>query len=128
MRLREVAAARVEATSLRQVAREVKLTPRGLWYFLEGGEPRSATRRKLETWYVRFAADQEGEVDTETVSAALEVLSRSLPQNRRAQAVSRAVHLYEELHQEAGTPLPEWIRRLREPQNITGPNSGEEPA
>ncbi|HVH11557.1 MAG TPA: hypothetical protein VM759_00825, partial [Longimicrobium sp.] len=51
--LRETAAARVENTSLRSVAREIGMSPTGLKKFLLGTAPYSPTLRRLRNWYVQ---------------------------------------------------------------------------
>lgn len=74
--LRAAAVKRVEQTSLRQVARDVGLSPSGLDKFLNGAEPYRKTRRKLEAWYVRGAATDLGQdVSPETVAAAVRILA-----------------------------------------------------
>jgi uncharacterized protein YceH (UPF0502 family) len=49
--LREAARARVDATGLRQVAREIGVAHPSLHAFLHGSVPHGSTRLKLWTWY-----------------------------------------------------------------------------
>ena len=107
-RLRELLAARVEASSIRSVAKEVGLPPNGLNYFLEGGSPRTATVRKLEAWYVREASRREGQPTSEAGFAALTILARYVPPAARNQARTRITTLIGELCREADVPVPVW--------------------
>lgn len=72
-RMREVLARRVEATSLRHVAREVGMSPTGVQKVLDGADSYSRTRRKLERWYVRESVRYGGGVNAAAVIAALRV-------------------------------------------------------
>ena len=114
-RLRELAVTRVEATSLRQVAREVGVTAMGLRYFLDGGEPRPATRRKLEEWFVQQMSNEGGDNSVgEAELAALALLERDVPAGRRAGARSRVVSAFEEIFDTAKLPHPGWLRKARD--------------
>lgn len=109
-RLRDLLAARVDAHSIRSVAREVGLPPNGLKYFLDGGTPRSGTRRKLEAWYLLEVVRPTASLECEEGRAALEILLRVLPPARRDIAKSRMLALLVSLCEEAGSPCPEWLR------------------
>lgn len=113
-RLREVAAGRVEATSLRRVARAVGITPMGLRYFLDGGEPRPATRRKLEEWFVREAANRGRDTHTEAELAALALLERDVSARSRSEVRARVLAVYEEAFNSAQIPRPSWLERALE--------------
>src|SRR3954464_6897027 len=69
--LRSAAAARVQNTSLRGVAREIGMSPTGLKKFLFGTAPYSPTLRRLRKWYVHHAAVPTGEVAYDDACAAL---------------------------------------------------------
>jgi hypothetical protein len=56
--IREEIAARVNATSLRRVAREVGMSPTGLRKFLDGADPYSPTVHRLRVWYLKFAIER----------------------------------------------------------------------
>lgn len=107
-RLRDLLAQCVEADSIRGVAREVGLPPNGLKYFLEGGVPRQATRRKLEAWFVRRAA-RGAASDSDAGRAALSILVRCLPPAHRGAAQDRVAALIRELCEQAGSPAPAWL-------------------
>src|SRR5688572_8265908 len=54
-RVRAAAAARVEATSLRSVSREIGMSATGLSKFLDGNAPYLPTLNRLRNWYLRHA-------------------------------------------------------------------------
>jgi hypothetical protein len=120
-RLRDLLAARVETCSIRSVAREVGLPPNGLDYFLKGGEPRTANRRKLEQWFVQQAAQGTGSVGAEAGDAALDVLLRVLPPASREEGRDRLVKTLRELCTEAGVHPPAWVKN--EKAKKSGPAS-----
>jgi len=104
--LRRAVAGSVSATSLRQVAREVGMSPTGLRKFLSGASPYSATRRKLEHWYVRHGRGP----DVHSALSALEVLVQDLPPADRIQAMEGILDV---LVQSVSGKLPNWIKHLR---------------
>jgi hypothetical protein len=76
-RIREAVIASVERTTLRQVARQVRMTASGLTKFINGAAPYRPTRRKLEAWFVRHSAgadDRDGVPSPETAAAAIRIL------------------------------------------------------
>ncbi|MBI4409145.1 MAG: hypothetical protein HY561_05525 [Gemmatimonadetes bacterium] len=111
--LRDAVAVEVEATSLRQVAREIGMSPTGLHKFLTGATPYSATRRKLEHWYIREESARYGaELSAEAALAALHVLVRDLPATRQTAALQRLTHSLMEIYREVRRPSPTWLREL----------------
>jgi hypothetical protein len=108
--LRAYVAARVAADGLRRTAHAIGLRPSGLRYFLEGGEPRQATRRKLENWYLSVAATHPDRSDVEAEMLALRVLVRDLPASVRSEGLNRSLHFYRDLYDSLGTPRPPWLR------------------
>ena len=104
--LKRAVAGGVSATSLRQVARDVGMSPTGLRKFLSGASPYSATRSKIERWYVRRGRAP----DVHSALAALEVLVLDLPPAERIRAMERIVDGLEESR--AGKS-PGWIKQLR---------------
>jgi hypothetical protein len=107
--LREAARIRVEETSLRVAASEIGMSHRGLEDFIGGTKPHASTAKKLTEWYLKSAAAGEFNVSTEIAQAALAVLTRYLPPERRAQAQARVVGTLGELAVEVGVPLPTWF-------------------
>ena len=112
-RIREAAAARAEATSIRQVSREVGMSPRGLHRFLEGAEPYSATRRKLERWFVYYAAEAAVE-DADTAAVALRVLVQGLPPRRQPDGIARLATALAQAYAAADLPSPAWLARKQD--------------
>src|SRR4051794_34203957 len=86
--LREMAATRVQHTSLRGVAREIGMSPTGLKKFLLGTAPYAPTLRRLRKWYVHHAAVPTGEVAYDDASAAIAVLTHDLPGEPRRETAS----------------------------------------
>lgn len=104
--LRQAASWSVSAASLRQVAREVGMSPSGLQKFLDGSSPYSATRKKLARWYVR----RGHEPDVHAALAALEVLVQDLPPVERLQAMDRALVA---LARSRIGKSPSWMKQVR---------------
>jgi hypothetical protein len=111
--VREVAAARVENTSLRGVAREIGMSPMGLRNFLHGTEPYSPTLRRLRSWYVRYAAVQSGTVGMEDATAALAVLVHDLTPAPRRQAAITVLDAVGRGYEQIGVAKPAWVHELR---------------
>jgi hypothetical protein len=112
--IRQFAAARAAALSVNRVAQEIGLTARGFQKFLDGSEPQTGTRQKLERWYLRARVEAGGETDAETARTALAVLLHDLPPGRREAALLRILRLWEEEYDGAGVPRPAWLTSLRE--------------
>lgn len=109
-RVREMLALRAEETSLRQVAREVGMSPSGLQKLLDGAQPYSATSRKLARWYVRESGHYGGELSAGSAAAALSVLLQDLSPAARDTGRRRLLDLLEDLYPSP----PEWLVELRE--------------
>lgn len=112
-RIRALLTLRVEGASLRQVARDVGMSPSGLQKLLDGSEPYTPTRRKLERWYVRESGRAYGVLDTETAAAAIELLLQDLPLHARPTAADRVRALLDELYSAIGK-RPRWLDHLLE--------------
>jgi len=112
--LREVATARVEATSLRRVAREIGMSPTGLRKFLDGTEPYTPTLHRLRVWYVRFAASPGHEVAREEASAALAILTHDLSPTPRRVAAGGMLDALTRGYEASGRARPAWLVDLRE--------------
>ena len=111
--MREVAAARVENISLRQVAREIGMSPTGLKKFLDGTAPYSPTVRRLRNWYVRHAAQQQSDVEAVDASAALAVLMHDLGSDSRRAAALHVLEAVGSGYEQSGKPRPAWLLELR---------------
>lgn len=112
-RMREALAARVEATSLRQVARDVGMSPTGLQKVLGGADSYSRTRRKLERWYVRESLHYGGGLDAAAVTAALRVAVQDLAPGPRRETLERLVSDLEKGYTAGGTAAPPWLAEVR---------------
>lgn len=125
--LREAVAKKVEARSLRQVAREVGMSPTGLQKFLAGATPYSATRRKLERWYVRETAGYGGDLTVGSALAALRVLVQDLPPRDQPGALTELVSLLEKVYRIQERAAPPWLRELRSLIEREAGGAGTEP-
>jgi hypothetical protein len=112
--IREVATARVQATSLRRVAREIGMSPTGLRKFLDGTEPYTPTLHRLRVWYVRFAATPAGEVTREEASAALAILTHDLSPTPQRVAANGILDLLARGYEVSGRTKPSWVSDLRD--------------
>ncbi|HLL45214.1 MAG TPA: hypothetical protein VK399_00830 [Longimicrobiaceae bacterium] len=106
-RIRAALEGEVERTSLRAVARELRLSATGLRKFLDGTRPHEATCRRALGWYLRYAT-RRGETDAEMATAALELLvgpaARAVPE-----LVPRLLALLAAGYQAAGLEGPGWV-------------------
>jgi len=108
-RLRETVALRVEATSLRAVARQVGMSPSGLEKFLSGGTPYSRSRQKLQDWWEREGSRPHSEVSPEGIEVAVGALVRDLPAEFRAEAIQRLIRALRDVYREQETVCPQWL-------------------
>ncbi|HYH83167.1 MAG TPA: hypothetical protein VEX86_25450 [Longimicrobium sp.] len=111
--LREMAAARVESTSLRGVAREIGMSPTGLKKFLLGTAPYSPTLRRLRKWYLQHAALSTGEVSYHDASAALVVLIHDLRPEPRRETSDCMLECLERGYDLSARSRPHWVSELR---------------
>jgi hypothetical protein len=108
-RLRETVALRVQATSLRAVARQVGMSPSGLEKFLSGGTPYTRSRQKLQDWWEREGSRPRNEVSPEGVEVAVGALVRDLPAEFRAEAVQRLIEALRQVYREQDAAFPAWL-------------------
>lgn len=113
-RLREAVGERVQASSLRAVARQVGMSPSGLHKFLSGGVPYQKSRRKLFEWLQHEEAGDAGEGDTGGVEGTLAGLVRDLPFERREAALTALVDTLRSLYETHGGEAPAWLGELEE--------------
>lgn len=112
-RLRAAVEGGVAARSLRGVAREVGMSPSGLQKFRDGATPYAATRRKLEEWYLREAAQRDPSDDVVPVLAALRILTSGLPTSRRARVAAAIVDQVEAAYRSQQLDAPPWVKEVR---------------
>lgn len=110
-RLREMVSIRVQATSLRSVARQVGMSPSGLEKFLQGGMPYSGSRRKLYDWYTREGSQLRSDLTADGISAALGRLVQDLPDGQRAPAMAGVLEVLMEAYDAQGA-VPAWLHDL----------------
>lgn len=111
-RVRENVAIRVQATSLRAVARQVGMSPTGLEKFLAGGMPYTRSRQKLQDWWEREGSRPVSDITAEGVEIAIGALVRGLPPEHRAPTVSRLVGDLRDAYETSGAVRPPWLAQL----------------
>ena len=97
--------------SLRQVAREVGLSPRGLNLFIDGNKSQSGTALKLRNWYVAHGAEDVG-ISGDTVAASLHQMLDGLDEAERELGVMTILISVETLFRRSKKPPPPWIDDL----------------
>jgi hypothetical protein len=105
--IRSAARRAVEVESVRRVAAAMRVSPAGLRYFLNGGEPYRHTLRKLVGWYARRGIELDG-LTPEVVEAALATVLESLPSDARPAARARMAEAVRAACRERGLAPPEW--------------------
>ena len=103
----------MEATSLREVARRVGMSPSGLRKFLDGAEPYSATRTRLEGWYIR---EQGGDVSPEAAVRALQVLVADLPPAEQSETIEALLRVLAKAYKTYGVSIDDWQRAVELPR------------
>jgi lambda repressor-like predicted transcriptional regulator len=111
-RLREAVTIRVQATSLRSVARQVGMSPSGLDKFLAGGMPYQKSRRKLFDWLHRERANLGADLTVDGIAAALGSLVRDLPPDRRERALHSLLDTLNVLYAEHSETPPPWLGEI----------------
>ena len=111
-RLREAVIIRVQATSLRSVARQVGMSPSGLDKFLAGGTPYQKSRRKLFDWLHRERNNLGADLTADGIAAALGSLVRDLPPERRERALHALLETLHGLYASHSETAPAWLAEL----------------
>jgi hypothetical protein len=111
-RLREAVTIRVQATSLRSVARQVGMSPSGLDKFLNGGMPYQKSRRKLFDWLHRERNNLGADLTVDGIAAALASLVRDLPPDRRERALHALLDTLRGLYESNMESAPRWLGEL----------------
>jgi len=109
--IREAARLAVEAGSLRAVARAVGLSPMGLRNFIHGREPYSATRRKLNAWFLEHGQKRPEHAEA-TARAALAALLEGIAEPERDAAARELLRAVAGIYAERGARAPGWLRAL----------------
>lgn len=114
-RLRSAAAARVEATSLRSVSREIGMSATGLSKFLDGNAPYLPTLNRLRNWYLRYAAvPADATLSESDAHAALSALVHDLSPEARHHAIDDMLRCMRDGYQRSGHEQPGWIDGMLE--------------
>ncbi|HEX6038803.1 hypothetical protein [Longimicrobium sp.] len=111
-RLRKAARARVEATSLRSVSREIGMSATGLSKFLDGNAPYLPTLNRLRNWYLRYAVPAGGASSALTEAdahAALSALVHDLSPEARHDAIEAMLRCMRDGYHRSGHGEPDWI-------------------
>ena len=111
--LRDAARRHVDATSLRQAAREIGMSPTGLRGFLDGADPYGKTTRKLTQWFVRVAEHRRDEITADAASAAMSLLVQHFSPAARDQAMDEVLEVVDRRCRETKTPRPGWLVEMR---------------
>jgi hypothetical protein len=111
-RLRDAVALRVQATSLRSVARQVGMSPSGLDKFLNGGTPYAKSRRKLFDWLQRERKNLPSGLTADGMAAALGALVRDLAPERREPALYALLDTLRSLYHTHAESCPPWLTEL----------------
>jgi hypothetical protein len=111
-RLREAVTIRVQATSLRSVARQVGMSPSGLDKFLMGGVPYQKSRRKLFDWLHRERNNLGADLTADGIAAALGSLVRDLPPERRERALDALLETLRGLYDAHTDRAPGWLGEI----------------
>ena len=113
--IREAVERQVEATSIRDVAAEIGMSPTTLYTFIRGEsqEPYRKNHRKLLTWYVQ-SRREVSVVDVHAAAASLELLTLHFPVRQRRNAQRQVLGLLEQLGRES-VPVPQWMSELKRP-------------
>lgn len=105
--IRRFAQEQIQVTSLRQVSRDVGMSPTGLMGFLEGAVPYSKTRIRLEKWYRRMTTS--GAPTAIEAAAALRVLTQGLSPAKRNHVADALVGALTYSH---GGNRPDWVTEM----------------
>jgi hypothetical protein len=111
--LREAARTFVDATSLRQAARDIGMSPTGLRGFLDGSAPYVKTERKLRAWYLREAQRDVQAVSPEAANNALRLLVGHFAPAYGRETTTELIDVLERRCRDSQTPIPAWVKELR---------------
>lgn len=125
-RLREAVAMRVQATSLRSVARQVGMSPSGLHKFISGGTPYTRSRRKLFRWMQRERQNLHSDLSPEVVASAVACLLTDVPPQRQDGAVRALVDALVEVYATHTDQPPPWLADLSRRAEAEFPGAADE--
>jgi hypothetical protein len=99
----------IARTSLRAVARRVRMSPSGLTKFLDGSNPYGHTVARLREWYYGEAGVHQ--TPPELIAAQLRRFVVTLPKPNGG--VAKLLEAVDASYREAGMFEPEWVRIVR---------------
>jgi hypothetical protein len=111
-KMRQAVIDQVENTSLRNVARQLGMSPAGLRKFMDGGAPYTPTLRRLRKWYPRYAGGG-GNVQAQEAAAALTLLLHEVAPGPRREIAAEILDSLAGAYEQSGKPRPAWIDELR---------------
>jgi hypothetical protein len=112
--LREALRRRVEQTSVRQVALEVKMSHGGAYNFLRGmAAPYGKTLAKLRAWYLEHWAQGGEGLSIDTARYLTEQMLGPIPLRMRESATAEFLDALEVLFRRYNLPPPAWLHELR---------------
>jgi hypothetical protein len=121
--LREIAAAEVQAGTLRSVAREIGLSPVGLQKFLAGSSPYAKTRKRLFEWWSREHRHLLPELSSPAVSQEVEAVIGAVPPEQRAAVRDDLIATLRRLYEALPDRCPEWVGELAQAPHAPSPAS-----
>lgn len=130
--LREALRRRVEQTSIRQVAMEVKMSHGGVYNLVSGSvAPYGKTLAKLRAWYLeQWSLGGEG-LSTDAARYLVQQMLAAIPRSIRARAGVEMMEAMEALFRRHATPPPAWLhevrRELKEEADEEGDDAGRHP-
>lgn len=112
--LRNALRRRVEQTSIRHVALEVRMSHGGIYNLILGKvEPYGKTLSKLRVWYMGRWAEGGESLSSSSAGFLLEEMLGSIPRALRGQASLELLDRIGELHRKHSVPVPGWVQELR---------------
>ncbi|HYH83121.1 MAG TPA: hypothetical protein VEX86_25220 [Longimicrobium sp.] len=90
------------------------MSPTGLQRFVDGARPYSATRRKLERWYVLHGPGRRlAALTGDSALAILQVLMHDVAPPRQRHTLELLVKSLGDAYRTAGLPEPGWLGEVR---------------
>jgi hypothetical protein len=86
------------------------MSPSGLRKFLDGAEPYSATRSRLESWYIR---ERGGRVSPDAAARALQILVADLPPSAQVETIEALLSVLETAYKRHGISVDNWRKSDR---------------
>lgn len=103
------------------------MSPTGLQKFMDGARPRTATRRKLERWYVLHGPGRLARGLTGGFALTiLRVLVQDVAPARHRQTIDELVKSLGAAYRSARLPEPAWLAELRDELERTRHMNGRE--